>query len=89
MPKFPVEFSEIAIAGLCHAMPDENRRKSIEFSIRFFLKSPREAIFRSRRCPAFEDKDLYLWPIEQLRVLFEVLDQRIIIWHIRTAINES
>lgn len=81
--KLRVEFSELALAGLAKAMLDTDKRKSIEYAIRFFLKDP-QAIFRSRRCPAFADLDLYIWPIQEVRVLFEVTDFAMV-WSVYAA----
>lgn len=73
-----VRFSELARAGMARLMDDESRRKSLEHSIMFYLRSRGRAEYR--RCPAFNDVDLYIYPIWTWQVLFEIRDDEFFVW---------
>lgn len=81
-----IEFGEVAIAGLNHLVPDESRRKSLKASIVFYLR--RDASERSYTCPAFDDRELYLFPIHTYRILFEISGSKVLVWSIALKTEE-
>lgn len=83
MPSFRVvEFSEVAEAGIKRISEDESKQVTLKESLKWYLR--RDAEYRAVPCPAFEDKQLFLYPFSQWRVLFEVSDM-VIIWSVRPA----
>lgn len=73
-----VEFSETALAGIRREIPDESRQKSCVVSLTFYLR--RDFADRAELCPAFTDRDLYIYAFQKWRVLFEARGTRIIVW---------
>jgi hypothetical protein len=81
MLKLHVEFSELALVGLRRAELNEQKRESIYHAICFYVRHE-DAIDRSAPCNAFEHKKLYLLPLDQVRVLYEILEDKIFVWHV-------
>jgi hypothetical protein len=59
---------------------DESRRMSLESSITFYLVSRWE--IDSRRCPAFDDIDLYIYPLSTWQILFEPRGEELLVWSV-------
>ena len=77
-----LKFSELALAGAKRLVPDESRRQSLIFAIRFYLE--RDGHFRSRRCPAIPDRPLWIFGLASFRILYEDTDP-IFVWSILPA----
>jgi hypothetical protein len=77
-----LKFSELALAGAKRLVPDESRRQSLIFAIRFYLE--RDGHYRSRRCPAFPDRPLWIFGLASFRILYEDTDP-IFVWSIVPA----
>ena len=75
-----VIFSELARAGMVQLVEDESCRKSLEHSIIFYLR--KEGKTNSRRCPAFEDRELFTYNLWVCRILFEMDENGIVVWTI-------
>jgi hypothetical protein len=65
-----VEFSEIALKGLEKLFPDVERRQGAFHSIGWFVKRD-DTVHKSTLCDAFDDLDLYVFPLSNMRILFE------------------
>ena len=74
-----VQFSEFAFAGIRNLIPDQSRQKSFHASFKWYLERDWEN--RSVVCPAFADKNLFVFPFGPFRVLFEV-DDRVFVWSV-------
>ena len=81
----PVEFSETALVGLARVVEDEDQRESLKAAIKFYLR--RDAEFEGRPCPAFDDRDLFLFGFWHCRILYEVLPQCVFVWSVVLASN--
>ena len=77
-----LKFSELALAGAKRLVPDESRRQSLIFAIRFYLE--RDGHLRSRRCPAFPEKPLWIFGLASFRILYDDSDP-IYVWSILAA----
>lgn len=77
-----LRFSEVALAGMRHLVPDESRRQSLILAIRFYLE--RDGYFRSRKCPAFPEKSLLIFGLSSFRILYEDTDP-IFVWSVLRA----
>lgn len=67
-----VEFSELALAGLRKLIPDPSSQRSAYASLKWYLA--RRGAEDSRRCHAFSDRELLVFPFGQFRVLYEARD---------------
>jgi hypothetical protein len=76
----PVEFSDFALAGLARVTEDESKRESLKAALKFYLR--RDAQDEGWPCPAFEDRELYLYKFWRCRVLYEVLPSCVWIWSV-------
>lgn len=75
-----VRFSEIASAGMARLVADESRRMSLESSMKFYLVTKAQG--ESRRCPAFNDVELYIWPFWTYQILYEPRSDEIFVWSV-------
>lgn len=75
-----VEFSELALSGLARVTDDESRRESLKAALKYYLR--RDAQYEGRPCPAFDDRELYLYNFWRCRVLYEVLSTYVWIWSV-------
>ena len=75
-----VEFSEFAEAGLHRLIADDSRRAWAKQSMKFYLR--RDAEDEAVLCPAFDDRQLFVFAFYKYRVLFEISDQTVHIWSV-------
>ena len=80
-----VEFSELALKGLERIHPDPERASSAKFSIEWFVKRE-ETLHKSRRCPAFDDKVMFIFPLHDMRVLYE-RNGTVKVWSVKRAVE--
>lgn len=79
-----VEFSEIALAGLRKALSDEDERENYKLAIKFFLKA-KDAERYAYPLEAYPDKQMYLRPLDNLRITYELVTpgNPILVWSIK------
>jgi hypothetical protein len=73
-----IEFSELALAGIRREILDESSQKTCVVHLSFYLR--RDYAERAENCPAFPDRDLYLYAFGVWRVLFAIEGDRIVVW---------
>jgi hypothetical protein len=76
-----VEFSELALAAMRRSFPDEGRRISAFSSLKWYLVVRGGDL--SEPCPAFEGRQLHLYPFGRLRVLWEQRSETIMVWAVQ------
>ena len=82
-----VEFSKLALTGLARVYPDSEKRESIRLAITFFLRAY-DAERKATPLPAFPDKQIYLYPLDRCRIIYELVrDPRsIAVWSIKEIV---
>jgi hypothetical protein len=70
MKRPDIEFSEIAIKGLEKCYPDAEKRITAFHSIEWYVKRE-DTLEKSRACPAFDDMEMFIFPLHDMRILFE------------------
>lgn len=88
MKRPDVKFSDFALRGLEKAFPNQERRVSAKQAIEWYVKRE-ETLGKSRSVPAFGDKDLFLFPLSNMKVLFERKEQEILVWSISLEASDS
>jgi hypothetical protein len=83
-----VVFSDFALRGLEKKFPDPERRLSAKYSIEWHLKRD-ETLDKSRSCPAFTDKEMYLFPLSDMKILFEKRGDEVLVWSVSQYLPES
>jgi hypothetical protein len=76
-----VKFTEFALRGLANIFSDEERRASAKQSIEWYIKRE-EALGKSRPVPAFGDKKLLLFPLSDMKIMFERGDDENVVWSV-------
>jgi hypothetical protein len=87
MKRPDVKFSDFALRGLEKAFPDPERRETARHSIEWYVKRD-ETLLKSRSVPAFSDKDMFLFPLSNMKVLFERKELEVIIWSVSLDLTD-
>ena len=78
-----VEFSDLALAGIRKFADDGSKHSGLKHSIAWYVS--RHPHHMARRCPAFPDRDLFLFPLgNDMRILYEAGDI-ILVWSVLIA----
>ena len=86
MKRPDVKFSDFALQGLEKAFPDRERRESAKQSIEWYVKRE-ETLDKSRLVPAFGDKSLFLFPLSNMKVLFEKKEKEVLVWSVSIGVD--
>lgn len=87
MKQQDVEFSELSLNGLEKIYPDIERRETARHAVEWYVKRD-DTLRKSRACPAFEDKNLFVFPLHDMRVLFE-RNGIVRVWSIKKEVEDT
>jgi hypothetical protein len=76
-----VVLSEFALAGLAKCEPDEERKGSIESSMRLHLRHP-DAAYKSTRLQVPIEADLFLFPLWKYRIVWQLEPDLRTVWSV-------